>query len=256
MAAGDWAAPGWLTSWSTSRRQTEPWEWLGSFETSKPTSCNTPHPTRPPLLILPSHFHHLPTKYSNLWAYGGCSHSNSHRVLTFLPKTDEETSTGCLAYIPNLCNISYSYNCIQTWPSLTSNVVIDQIPTSQVTRSGFWCNLVPRLFNHLFVPKIPRLPKQASTVVGLQLQGRWAGCPSTMTGRRYYHRVRTAQALQRSFCWTLISNHWQIGSSTGRTLLPSGGHIGLWSSLKGQKLLPCEMKTRKMSFRGWAVMSF
>lgn len=117
--------------------------------------------------------------------------------------------------------------------------------------SGFWYNLMPRLFNHLFEPRL-----MAFTMAGFNLQGRWAEEASTMSRRRYHHRTSAAQVLQRSAPWTLISNHWDVKSSMGRILLPSGGHIGLWPSLKGPSCFLVKSKNMKMSFRGWAFISF
>lgn len=37
-----------------------------------------PLPIRPHLLILSKQFYHLETKYSNVWVYGGRSHSDHH----------------------------------------------------------------------------------------------------------------------------------------------------------------------------------
>lgn len=103
-------------------------------------------------------------------------------------------------------------------------------------KSGIWCSLVSRLLNCLFEPWLP-----ASTMADFQIWGKSPEREYVMSRSRRHHGAGTAQVFQRSVCTTLISNHWSVRRGTGRTLLPSGGHIGLWLSLGTESSL-CKIK--------------
>lgn len=68
----------WLISINQRERERMREHELGmvwAFKTSKPSPSDSPSPKRPHLPTLPKLFHRLGIKYSNMWDYGGYSHS-------------------------------------------------------------------------------------------------------------------------------------------------------------------------------------
>lgn len=94
-----------LTSWSTTVGREHTGNGV-SLEISKPIYSRVPLPARPHFLSLLKQYHQLGTKYWNLRAYEGNSHSNHHT---------KHGPTSCLSHIRGSPSVILS---VRTFPRL------------------------------------------------------------------------------------------------------------------------------------------